>query len=82
MLSKTCEAIAARQQAGKDLTEAQDQFVLDIDHSLEDFWCAVNEGDKRKLRRWFAEPFLSEFAAAAKTLRKGWDALDKLAQHV
>lgn len=54
MLSKTCETIAARQQAGKDLTETQDQFLQDLDGDLEDWWCAVHEGDKRKLRKWFA----------------------------
>lgn len=82
LLSKACAKILERQKAGKDLTETQDDFCSDINYALEDWWRALHDADKRKLRKWFVEPYLSEMVAAIQTLQKGWDALDKIAQHL
>lgn len=82
MLSQRCLKIKECQDSGKDLTDAQEAFVMEADLSLDDWWYTLLHNNKRQLGKYFDEPFLSELRAAVVVIRRAWKALDKIAQGV
>ena len=82
MLLPNLQKIKELQDAGADLDEEQEALIESIDAYLEDFWYEVSDGHPKRLNDWLAEPFLTEFRAAVATIKKGFTALESLAEGI
>lgn len=79
-LSEYAKNILSKVKDGQELDEDEEEFVIDLDGEMDDFWCYISQQNMHFHRaKLFSPEFLHEIKCCVEKLMEAFDLMDKLA---